>query len=359
MRHFFLYTIIILASACTKLVDMPITNGPQFETSMVMTRDSSGVTITDSIKIVAGDDGAVYDSYSEVRNGVKVFVGEFTFEDGTKKLRFEYFDHSKPYDFADGLSLLNTATEFADFSSPFIGVLNVDSSVIHGQNVSAMNWSINGMQSNQGNYQISEPGIYDVELEVEFSGGSSNTIRNTVYLGFENPVWGYFNTTDLGGGEFEFQSVVQNSSATVQWIIDDTLVYQQNDLITSVGQGVHKIKMHVTDAEGHHYSRERNIGYYGNHFVEAFNFIKLNTKDLHNTLIISYENNGTVYSSKHVVQQNPLLSIGAESHILETGSDIVVNYPVEVEFQMLDPQNPTTSFTTVSLNGKIGFQVDK
>ncbi|MCB0477061.1 MAG: hypothetical protein KDC84_02790 [Crocinitomicaceae bacterium] len=355
MKKIFLYSLIALSFACTKLVDMPITNGPQFETAMIITRNN----VTDTIQIAAGEEDAYYNAYTETRNGVKVFVGEFVFESGTKKLKFEYFDHSKPYEFSDGITFFNNETDFADFSSPFIGYLNFDSSSVVGQNISNIDWFVDGVQYNQATQQITEPGIYDVELVLEFGGTYISKLKNKVYLGFENPCWGYFTSNPLGGGEFEFHSVVQNSTANVEWILNDTEVYQQNDLIVSLGSGVHKVQMHVTDGEGHEYFRERNIGFNGNHYVEAFNFVKLNSKDLHNTLIVSYEEDGVVYSSKHLVQQNPLLNIGTEKHIMETASDIVVNYPIEMEFQMLDPTNPTTSFTTVSLTGKIGFQVEK
>lgn len=359
MKKLLLYSLVLLSFSCTKLVDMPISNGPHFETQMVMTRDSAGVSITDSIAIAAGDEDTYYNAFNELRNGVKVYVGEFTFENGNKKLKFEYYDHSKSYEFSDGTAFLNSQTTFADFSSAFTGYLNIDSSAIHGQNITGIDWVIDGMHYTQGSQQISEPGIYDVELNVEFGGSYTSSLHNKVYLGFENPVWGYFTTTELGGGEFSFESVVQNNAATIEWIVNDTIVFQQNDLTINLNQGVHKVKMKVTDTEGHEYYRERNVGYYGDHYIETFNFVKLNSKNLHNTLVVSYESDGVVYSSKHLVQQNPLLSIGSESHILESASDIVVNYPVEMEFQMLDPLNPTSSYTTVSLSGKIGFQVEK
>ncbi|MEZ4937589.1 MAG: hypothetical protein R2799_08340 [Crocinitomicaceae bacterium] len=356
MKKILLYSLIALSFACTKLVDMPVTNGPQFETAMIMTRNN----VTDTIVIAAGDEDTYYNASSEIRNGVRVYVGEFVFEGGTKKLKFEYFDHSRPFEFANGDVLLNENTKYADFSSAYIGYLTFDSSSVVGQNISGIDWYIDGVHYSQGSQQISEPGVYDVELVVGFAGGYSSTLHNKIYLGFENPCWGYFNVNPLGGGEFEFQSIVQNSAATIEWIINDTAIYQQNDFVLSMSNGgIHKVKMHVTDGDGNEYFREKNVSYNGNNYIEAFNFVKLNSKDLHNSLIVSYEEDGVVYSSKHLVQQNPLLNIGDENQILETVSDLVFNYPIEMEFQMLDPTNPNTSFTTVSLTGKIGFQVVK
>lgn len=349
-----------MAFSCTKLVDMPITNGPQFETHMVISVfQNNQWEVVDSIVIAAGDNDAFYNAYCEERNGVMVYVGEFSFENNTKKLKFEYYDHSVPYTFSDGLSLLNNQTAYSDFTSAYTGYLEMDSNAIYGQYMSGWQWYVDGIPNNNWIHTISEPGVYDIRLDAEFNGQTVSSLENKVYLGFENPSWGYFNVQELGGGEFEFTSYVQNNGATVEWEIDGNLVSTGTSSTAFLSQGVHKVKMKVTDPEGNTYSREQNVGYNATDYVESFNFVKPVGKDLYNTVIISYESNGVTYSSKHLNQSNSFISIGQENQILETVENLVVQYPVDLQFDMININNLQDPLLKINMSGKIGFLVEK
>jgi hypothetical protein len=335
---------------------MPITNGPQFE----MHIDMDG----DSINIVAGDEDVYYNSYCEERNGVMVFIGEFTFDNGDKKLKFELFDHSNPYNLNQGIALMNDNSAFADYSSAFTGYLFFDSSAVNGQGITNMEWTIDGMVHNDNYHLVNTPGIYDVILNFDFASGASSTLHNKVYLGFENPNWGYFDAVDIGYGEYQFTSQVQNSGSVIEWVIDDTLSFVQNDLLISLDTGIHKVIMKVTDALGHEYSREKNIGFASTDFVSEFGFLKQNSSDLHNSIVITYEKkdgsgNSVVYTTKLLNQNNSTVSTGNEEHILETSEDLVLKYPVQMQFDMINENDFNDFIPSISLEGNIGFLVNK
>lgn len=352
MKKLLLYSFALLAFSCTKLVDMPITNGPQFE----MHAEIDG----DSLNLVAGDEDVVYSVSCEEVNGVMVYTGEFEFDNGNKILRFELFDHARPFEDDNSVQLMNDQTSYSNLSSQPAGYLFFDSSAVHGQSVSGAEWLVDGVPQTGNFFLVNEPGIYDVQLNFQFAGGQSQ-LNNKVYLGFDNPTWGYFDVNSLGYGEFEFESHVQNSGATVEWIIDGTNVYQQSTLMTVLDTGVHKVVMHVTDTDGHEYFREKNVGYVADNYVSEFGFLKQNSDDLHNTVIVSYIEYGadtTVYTSKLLNQNNSSLSAGLQERIMETNQDVVLKFPVDMNFQLLN-QDDFGDLKNVSLSGKLGFLVEK
>lgn len=348
---------ILLSFSCTKLIDMPVSNGPVFETQMeISIFQNNQWVVVDSIVIAAGDDDSYYNSYSEERNGVMVYVGEFSFENDTKKLKFEYYDHANPYSMAQGVPLLNNETSFSDFTSAYTGYLSLDSSQLMGA-MTDWQWTVDGTPNNDWIHTISEPGVYDIKLDVEFDGQTVSSLSNQVYLGFENPTWGYFETIDLGSGDFEFVSHVQHADAIIQWEVDGSVVSTGATCLYYLSQGVHKVKMLVSEPGGNNYSREKNIGHNSANYVQSFNFVKPIGKDLYNTLIVSYESDGEVYSSKHANQLNPLINIGEENHLMETAHDLIVQYPVDLNFDMINMDN--FQLLKVNMTGKVGFLVEK
>lgn len=350
MKKLLLYSTLLFAFSCTKLVEMPNSNTPQFEMHM----DVDG----DSMDLVAGDGDVYYQTSFEEVNGVVVYSGEFIFDGGNQRLKFELFDHSNSYQYGEGVDLFNDFTGFSKLTSQPVGYLFYDSSAIYGQSVTGIEWLVNGVIYNDNFELFNEPGIYDVLLNLEFDGGQTSSLSHKVYLGFDNPCWGYFDVIDHGYGEFEFQSHIQNSATTIEWVVDGDVQGSQSSLISILDTGVHKVGMRVTDQLGHEYYREKNIGHEAQNYIQEFGFLKQNSLDLHNTMIITYEVDGNVFTSRLLNQDNGFITAGNESEVMEAISNLVLQYPVDMQFKLVN-ENDFTDTKSISLTGKLGFLVEK
>ncbi len=139
----------------------------------------------ESIHYSAGDDGIVMNGAIETRNGVNYAYGEFT--NGSTKFKLGIFDGNVAIPGIQGSFAVGDTFFFAKKRTEPLAYLSA-AMLTSGSKINSVDWYANSVFLGSNNVEIKEPGVYKICGEFTFDDNSTETICNTMYLGFENDV---------------------------------------------------------------------------------------------------------------------------------------------------------------------------
>jgi hypothetical protein len=172
-----------------------------------------GIFPTDSVRILAGVDGAYIQPIESVFNGVRTFEGKLI--QGNQMFSIKLFNGS--------LDKTVTASSFASFDSlrptQASTSMTFSSALFPGMPFTSLNWKLNGVDKGPI-FSVFESGVYTVCAEIVFPNATTASICREIYVGHQRG--GNYDvdfiqaTDDLGNPYFKY--AILNATSTIQSI---------------------------------------------------------------------------------------------------------------------------------------------
>ena len=241
-RLYIVFFILILIS-CKKseLENLPKENDPQFL--------AEGTIDGEPFSIIAGEEGAYMNTFTEEVNGVNVFSGNLS--DGTTEIKIGFFDGKinvvpKTLDQAD----LQSIKWDIDYNTPLATLSK--SSFENASQIDHIEWYSGDEFLGTNTVSITEPGKYCVKAIVTFTDASVDSISNIIVLGY-NTNENYTIDFDIASNG-DFTSWINISNGTVAsriWKLDGQVINTTADNISdNLDDGTHELTATVRFTNG-------------------------------------------------------------------------------------------------------------
>jgi hypothetical protein len=245
MKQITLYSLFIFAIlfSCKKkeIEDLPVSNEPAFK--------AEGTLNGESFSIIAGEEDAYMNTYTELINGVNKFSGNLT--DGSTEIKIGFYD-GKINNIPKILSQsdLQSLIWDIDYNTP-LAVLSKNL-FSNSSKINSIEWYSDEEYLGPNTYTFTKPGKYNIKAIVTFNDGSIDTLENILVLGY-NTIENYslkFNLTSNG----DLNSWIEIDNGTVEsrtWKLDGiTINTSDNNFITNIDDQIHELSVTVKFTNG-------------------------------------------------------------------------------------------------------------
>ncbi len=232
---FSLITILFLSCHKKKIEEIPLSNEPVFK--------AEGTLNGANFSIIAGDNNAYMNSYSETINGVTKFTGKLSGEDIEIELGIFDGNIDSPFNLSQ---IQINSLDWAINSTEPLAVLSKNN-FSNAYKISQIQWFSGNTLLGTDVAYITEPGIYDILAFVTFSDGTTASLRNELILGYTTNA-NYNLHFDLfpNGNLNAYIDINSGDIAGVTWLIDG---YEVEGAINATS-----LSKNLDDNEGHEIS---------------------------------------------------------------------------------------------------------
>ncbi|MFK8038442.1 MAG: hypothetical protein AB8B74_09145 [Crocinitomicaceae bacterium] len=328
MKHYYLYIFVLLAFASCKKVKSELegTNQPIpiYKVSGLINGDSLNLTVNGTTALMSHGTGSL--------NGVGTYYTKFENKETNQIIKFSL---TEPEIKSEDISNYSTSNKDIKFLTHQSNCYNFNYSSPPQDSPLLMILSNEGNWIHNTTLTFNEYGIYEVPLR--FKAFSSQTFYHTIEHGFEPNHSADFSLENTVT-DIKFTSFEKNNNHS--WYLDGELIGTAFDGFFTVKTGLHEITHTITDKIGNTVKKSHI-------FYSHYNQLKwiLNTNKCYPTMvennferaIISYQENGVVYSSEHAEEN--------EDHVIKI---------TDIEYFIENQNNGKISFKfTASFSGTL------
>lgn len=293
VRWIFGLIVLTMLVACKKqtidIQELPETNDPVFRIT--------GTVDNEVISIQAGVDGAKVENSTEFRNNVLFTFGQML--TSNDKYRIGIFDGNTDVDPLSAVLTDGDTLFLADrFKTP-LAVLS-KATLSNADKISSIKWYIDGEFVGMDEYQIMEPGKYEVCGEYTFYNNQVRKICNTIVVGFQNnmKVQTHHFMTGTNMAQMWISGEDSLNVASVKWYHGDTLLGEGLTCTAHVWY-YSTIRVEITSNKNKVHEREflvdgLNLGCYTEDFQA---FVTPIAKTWDYAVAVEIERNGQSYST--------------------------------------------------------------
>jgi hypothetical protein len=232
---------LVMVSCSKEKVELPESNDPVFTIS--------GTMGDDPFELIAGDNNAYMHTNTEVVNGVNVYSGMIS--DGNVSVELGIYDGLLDMPGVDPeVEIGNVSPVFAHVGTQPLTILS-KTMLMNAQNISSVEWFIDGVSQGTNDVEIVDPGHYDVCAAITFLDQTVDTLCNDLILGYS--INGNFSiNADCNGGYV--MADLTNSTGTainnIIWYLNGSQVGQGNFAQVPVNTGTQILTAEVHFANG-------------------------------------------------------------------------------------------------------------
>lgn len=225
-----LFSVILISCHKKEIDNIPESNAPIFK--------AEGSLNGANFSIIAGDNGAYMDSYSEKINGVLEFTGNLSNENIEIELGIYNGNIDSPFSLPQ---IQINSLDWALHSGQTLATLSKNS-FANAYKIHEIKWFSGNTLLGIDTASITEPGKYDILAYVTFIDGSTASLRNELILGYEtkanfNLRFDLFPSGDMNA----YIDIISGEVAGVTWSIDGE---EETSLQTNFSRN-------ITDNVGH------------------------------------------------------------------------------------------------------------
>lgn len=294
----------IVFSSCRKEdISLPESNDPVF-----MLDGSFG---TDSISMVAGDDGIYMNTFTDVKNGVSIFSGKLG--DANRSVEIGIYDGNIDQDVITPLNVIKQSNKWA-FSSGQDLVIFSKGMFPNHQMIDQITWTVNGVFAGINTVKISEPGVYDICAMVSFHDGTSGSLCNEIIVGFARN--GNFRmrhyVNQMGELNLWLDEVIGDVES-IKWYIDGDVVSKKPEYTGVFSGDQHLVTVEVDFVNGASRTKSMLVdGMVSGHFIDDFTGFEQAVQNVVHrdyNWVVKIIDNGEEYSSMYTDNSNSQIEI--------------------------------------------------
>lgn len=291
--------IMLVLSSCKKTtIDMSDSNDPVFR--------ADGMIDGQLFSIVAGDDDAYMYTDQTVENGVDVFTGRLT--NGSFGIEMSICDGAVDIPNHSTLAMLPSTLQFWQKSIYPLATLSKDL-LPNAQLISSVQWYVNGVFVGMNDYDIMEPGKYEVCGNFAFTDGTNSEMCSELILGYQknaNCAIKHFLNQE---GHFKaWLDDLGYPIEKVHWFLNDEFVQSGTDFSGVLGDSSYRLRAQVAFSNG--VLRSKNMvvdGTLSGKYISDFTQFETGVstplyKDF--SLRLKVTQNGVTYSSENAPNDN-------------------------------------------------------
>lgn len=291
--------LMLVFSSCKKTtINMDDSNDPVFR--------ADGTIDGQAFSIVAGDDNAYMYTGQTMENGVAVYSGKL--DNGSFGIEMSIFDGAVDIPNHNPLTMLPQSLTFAQKSLYPFATLSKDL-LPNAQLINSVEWFVNGVSVGWNDYNIMEPGKYEVCGNVSFTDGTSSQMCSELILGYQKnancAIKHFLNQ------EGQFKAWIDDLGYPIEkvhWFLDDEFVHAGLDYATNLGYSSYQLRAQVLFSNG--VLRSKNMvvdGTLSGKYISDFTQFETSIstplfRDF--SLRLRLTQNGVTYSSENVTNND-------------------------------------------------------
>ena len=291
--------LMLVFSSCKKAtIDLEDSNDPVFR--------ADGTIDGQAFSIVAGDDNAYMFTDQLIENGVNVFSGKL--DNGSFGIEMSIYDGAVDIPNHNALTMLPQSLHFSQKSLYPLATLSKDL-LPNAPLVNSVQWYVNGVFVGMNDYNIMEPGKYEVCGNFSFTDGSSSEMCSELILGYKKnancAIKHFLNQ------EWQFKAWIDDLGYPIEkvhWFLNDEFVHAGLDYSCVLGDSSYQLRAQIQFSNG--VLRSKNMvvdGTLGGKYINDFTQFEtsISTPLFRDFGIrLRMTQNGVTYSSENVVNNN-------------------------------------------------------